>query len=137
MSGVRTNLSSDRKQELHVPALHSGVNRVSVFVTSPAAHADRDVSRQLWLTEDRSTPRSWGGRSVERNGFPVAILNTPGHLPPRASSLKLAQRGLSSLSLCKAHGDKPAVGGFLNRAWQPGAHVRVSEETLLLFKARL
>lgn len=56
---VRTNLllsePSDRKQEL----------LLFVLVISPAAHDDRDVSRALWLTEDRSTLRS-----IVRNGSP-------------------------------------------------------------------
>ncbi len=52
-----------------------------VYVISPAAHGDRNVSHTLWLTKARSTPRSQGNWSIVGNGFPVAILSTPGHHP--------------------------------------------------------
>ena len=80
----RRQLSSCNINE---PCIHLSTERSKqgpsfVYVISPPAHGDRNVSQTLWLTKDRSTPRSQGNWSIVGNGFPVAILNTPGHLPP-------------------------------------------------------
>lgn len=87
LTALRTN-QKPAKLAQYQWASHSSLNgekqteSLFVFVISPAAHDDRNVSQTLWLTKDRSTPRSQGNWSIVGNGFPVAILNTPGHLSP-------------------------------------------------------
>lgn len=55
-------LSSYNINEPHIllSRERSKQGRSFVFVISPPAHGDRNVSKTLWLTKDRSTPRSQG-----------------------------------------------------------------------------
>ncbi len=126
--GTRKKLGWDNINEPPIRLL-TGRNKQGlsfVYVISPAAHGDRNVSQTLWLTKDRSTPRSQGNWSIVGNGFPVAILNTPGHLPPCVVSSWAYPEGTFFLLLCKDYRTaltetSHPMWWLLNTAWQPRA----------------
>lgn len=89
-------LSSYNINEPHVllPREGSKQGRSFVFVISPPAHGDRNVSKTLWLTKDISTPRSQGPWEHCGKWLPCGHFE---HTRPIflhvLSSLKLIQRG--------------------------------------------